>query len=68
MLNLKGLFNQKKQKDKIEKKEIDFEEIKKFYMMLVKYKNSHPLFNLKFVMLQVYPNLKWNQFISKLNL
>lgn len=44
----------------------DFEEIGKFYQELLKYKNRRPNFKLNGVMLKVYPNLKWKQFIPKI--
>lgn len=44
---------------------VHFDEILKFYIILLKYKNLHPFFNLKGVMFKLYPNLNWEQIISK---
>ena len=36
-----------------------------FYIMLVKYRNYHPEFNLNKVMQKLYPNVNWKQIVSK---
>lgn len=68
MLNLKYLIYWKKHKKKIKINSADFDEIRKFYTVLLKYKKRHPYFNIKFVMLKVYPNLDWKQFSTKLEI
>lgn len=64
MFNLKNLIGKKSYKKNVENNSIEFEEISKFYNMLVKYKKLHPCFNLRKVMLKLYPNLNWKQIIS----
>lgn len=70
MLNFNKYRNEKdfkkETKKNIKKNSLDFEEVSRFYNMLLKYKNFHPCFNIKKVMLQVYPNLDWEQISSKI--
>ncbi len=68
MFNLKDFINGNRQKVTVINDDVDFEEVSKFYHMLVKYKNSHPFFNIEYVILKVYPNLNWKQFISEMKL
>lgn len=64
MFNLKNLISKNSYKKNIENNSVEFEEMSKFYNMLVKYKKLHPYFNLREVMLKLYPNLNWKQIIS----
>lgn len=68
MYNFKDLFNWNKKKKNIKNDNDEFEEVCEFYNMLVKYRNFHPLFKIKYVILKVYPNLNWKEFISKMKL
>lgn len=65
MFNLKVFINGNRQKVIVIYDDVNFGEVSEFYNMLVKYKNSHPHFNIKYVVLKVYPNLNWKQFISE---
>ena len=68
MYNLKDLFNGNKKKINTINDAEDFEKVSEFYIMLVKYRNLHPFFKIKYVILKVYPNLNWKKFISKMKL
>ncbi len=39
---------------------IDYNEISQFYLMLLRYKKNHPNFNLKKIILKLYPQVDWN--------
>lgn len=66
MFNLKNLVYEKKGKKSTQYIAIDFEEIIKFYYVLVKYRNRHPCFDLKRIILKLYPNINWDDFFSKM--
>ena len=67
MLNSKNILLKKCNKKIFNSDDFDTDEVLFFYEMLLKYKNSHPFFNHKQVILKLYPNLKWEQIISKFN-
>lgn len=40
-------------------KSIDYNEIYRFYTMLLRYKQNHPSFSYKTVILKLYPQIDW---------
>lgn len=63
MFNFKFFSNEKSKKEKENTNaniRMDFEEMNKFHSMLLKYKNRHPTFNLKNVLVKLYPEKNWD--------
>jgi hypothetical protein len=63
---IKGSIYEKIIKKNKKNNDINFDEINVLYKMLIKYKKNHPCFNLKRVMLQLYPKLDWKKIISNI--
>lgn len=51
----------KKKKFTKDIKSINYVELNKFYLMLLKYKQNNPNFKIKKVFNKLYPNLDWSK-------